>query len=94
MDPSLESLLTIAGAAPVVTILNAALIKAFGSGFNRDRFGPLLALALGVVVTLLAAAALGLTASTNIGQGVLTGIIAGASAIGLYETAKGSVLGH
>ena len=94
MEPSLESLLTIAGVAPVVTILNSALLKALGNGFDRDRFGPLFSLVLGIVVTLLAAMALGLTASTNIGQGILTGLLAGASAIGLYETAKGSVMGR
>lgn len=89
MDPTLEILLTIAGAAPVVVILNAVLLKALGPTFDRDRFGPLLALGLGVIVVLAADFALGLTARSNIGQGLLTGVYAGASAIGLYDTIRG-----
>ena len=80
MDPTLQTLLTITGAAPVVAILNAAILKAAGPDFNRDRFGPLFALLLGVVVTLGATLFLGLAARPDIGQAILTGIISGAAA--------------
>ena len=93
MDPTLETLATIAGAAPVTAILNGVLLKALGPAFDAGRFGPLFALVLGIVVTVAASFALGLSGSANIGQAVLTGIIAGASAIGIYETANGTVLG-
>lgn len=93
IDPTLALLLTVAGASTVTTALVEVFVRALGPGFNTDRFGPLLALVVGVTVTVVATAALGFTAVPNLAQAVLTGIFAGASAMGIHDTVTGTIAG-
>lgn len=78
-------LLTIAGSAVIVTILVQVIKPALAwSDATVSRFGPLLAVALGVLVGTGAA----LYQGVDVVQGVITGLLAGASSIGIYDTAK------
>lgn len=93
MDPTLEGVLTVAGAAPIVTILTGVALKTLGPNFDAGRFGPLIALVFGVLVALIGVFGLGLLDSANIALALLTGITAGAAGIGVFETLNGTVLG-
>lgn len=74
-------MLTVAGAAGVVLILLQAIWKAVGSAIDKDRFGPLIALLVGVVVV----EAFAITQGADLGQGFLTGLLAGATAMALHD---------
>lgn len=75
-------LLTLGGAAIVVSILVEITKRALGwSGPTVDRFGPLLAVVLGTLVVGLAGALQGADPLAS----TLTGLLAGASAVGLYD---------
>ena len=91
MDPvTLETLLTVGGAATLTTILTAVILGAAAlAPAARDRFGPLIAIVIGVVVTEVATFALGLGSRQDVAQAGLTGVLAGASSMGLYDTLKG-----
>ena len=82
MDISIQSLLTVGGATALVLILTQVLK---GPLPIPTRFASLEAIALGVLVVALA----NVTAVADVklawGNAVLTGILAGASAVGLYE---------
>ncbi len=79
--------MTVGGAAVLVAIL-AQVLK----GLISERIVPFLAIGLGILVVDGATAAAGLTAGTltplDLFNGLLTGIIAGASSIGLYQVQK------
>lgn len=93
MDPTLTYVTTVAGCAAVTAIIVEVIIRAAGAGFSVDRFGPLLALGIGILVAVLATAALGIGTSQTFGQAVLTGLLAGASAMGLHDIASGTIAG-
>lgn len=85
MDPSLEALLTVAGNAPVVIVLVEAVKLALGlSPASVERFGPLLAIVVGIVVAEFAALALG-QSGRDLSRAVLTGLVSGATAMGIYN---------
>lgn len=79
----LNDLQTVAG----VAILVAILVQLF-KGLVEDRSVPLLAVIVGIVVGVLASIALGQSAPVDIGNAVLTGLLGGASAVGLYQVQK------
>jgi hypothetical protein len=80
-----SELLTLAGAAIVVTILTEVIKRALAlSEAQIARFGPLLSVLLGVAVCVGAS----LYAGADIVVGALTGMLAGASASGVYSYAK------
>jgi hypothetical protein len=84
MDTS--ELLTLGGVAIVVTILTEVIKRA--AAMSDDviaRFGPLLAVTLGVVIAILASWYQG----ADLVAGALTGLLAGASASGIYSYTKG-----
>lgn len=82
---TLTDVLTIGGAAVVTSIITQVIRTAVAwSPATTDRFGPALAVAVGVAVTLLAGAATG----ADLIQSGLTGLLAGASAVGLYDTVR------
>ena len=83
MDMQLSELQTVAGLMVVVTIL----VNVFKRYVSEDRV-PLLALGLGVAIAVLGAAALNQYGVQNVAQAILTGLLAGASAIGLYQVQK------
>jgi xanthine/uracil permease len=81
--------LTIGGASVITVILSEAIKKALRlSEANTDRFGLLLALAIGIgtvaVFNLLAIA----NTAVPWGTAILVGILAGASAAGIYGGTK------
>jgi predicted RND superfamily exporter protein len=81
VELSLNDLLTVAGVAVVVAILVQVLKQ-----WLREDLVPLLALLLGMVLAVAASAALGMLTPEAIGNALLTGLLGGASAIGIYET--------
>jgi len=82
MDPAIEILVN----AGLVVGLVEALKRALGPALDVERFGPLLALAVGLV-TAQAGVALEWYDATH-GEAVLIGIIAGVSAAGLYRSGR------
>ena len=91
---TLADLTTVAGIATVVTILTQIILNAADlSDLASDRWGPLLAIMLGVVVAVAAAFALGQTGSQDISQAAYTGLMGGATAIALHGVATKSAIG-
>ena len=85
-----SDLLTLGGAAVLVTIVFKVIELAIGlSGPAKDRFGPLLAVAIGVALVTAASLSLG----ADVLQGAITGVLAGALASGLYDVATAPVSG-
>lgn len=79
-------MLTVAGITVITSILVAVVLTAWKPAPDvRDRFGPLLALAIGVIL----AVGYALAQSADIGAAVLVGIIGGWSSSGLYDTLNG-----
>jgi len=94
MDPTLSLVTTVAGAAMVTAIIVEVIVRAAGNSFSVDRFGPLLAILVGIAVTVFATATLGIGTSLTYGQAVLTGLIAGASAMGIHDVGSGTIAGN
>jgi hypothetical protein len=81
----LAELLTVAGVAVVVTILLEVIKRAMGwTPDLTDRFAPLLAVVLGIALGTGFAAYQG----ADLVLGAITGLLAGASASGLYDNVK------
>ena len=76
-----ELLLTVTGAAAFVVAILQVFWHTVGSAIDKDRFGPLIAIATGIVVVVIASLVTGADAA----QGVLTGISAGLAAMGLHD---------
>lgn len=93
MELSLQDLLTTGGATALVLILTALLKKTLPN-FDAPRFGAITAVVLGIGVVLLANA--GSVADIRLGWGeaVLTGLLAGSAASGLYDVGKGLTSGR
>ncbi len=82
---TVAEVVTLGGAIVVVTILTEVIKRAAAMTEGQvARFGPLIAVFLGIVVTVAASLAQG----TDPVAGGLTGLIAGASASGIYSYAK------
>lgn len=81
----LSDILTIAGASVIVTLLTQ-LIKAD----VPEKRVPHVALALGVLIVVQASLALGKSTYADLGTAVVTGLLAGAAAIGWYNVEKHS----
>ena len=80
-----NELLTLAGAAIVVTILTEVIKRALALTEEAvTRFGPLISVVLGVAVTVGA----GITQGADLVSAALTGLLAGASASGIYSYTK------
>lgn len=91
MDASLEMLVTVGGNAAVTVALVAVIRKALDmSPAAVDRFGPLLAILVGIVVAEFGALALG-QSGRDLAAAVLTGLVSGLSSQGLYNTLSGPV---
>ena len=81
-----SGLATLGGVAIVVTILVEVIKRAAAMTEEAiARFGPLLAVVLGCAIAIGAAAYTG----GDLVAGALTGLLAGASASGIYSYAKG-----
>lgn len=78
-------LLTVAGLAIATTLVVKIITSAWKPTVEQlDRFGPLLAVGVALLLGVPAALYLG----SDPVQAVLTGLIAGASAAGIYDTTK------
>lgn len=87
-DLTVAMVATLAGAALLVSIVVEVVIRTFAwTSATQGRFGPVLAIILGIVFCTAAAAVSGL----DIAQGVLTGILAGASAMGIHGLTTSTV---
>lgn len=82
----INDILTVGGAAVVVVPL-VQVLKAYVA----ERYVPLLALVVGIVVVV--AAALAHIYAQDLGNAVLTGILAGLAAQGLYKVQGGVIVG-
>jgi uncharacterized YccA/Bax inhibitor family protein len=84
---TVNDLLTLGGAAVVVTIVVEVIKRAAAMNDAAiARFGPLLSVAIGVVVCMAAAFA----QNASYAEAALTGLLAGATASGIYSFAKGA----
>lgn len=81
--------LTVGGASLIVVILVGA-IKSAVVTFDSGRFGAILAIALGIVVVAVVNATAVTTLRLDWGTALITGILAGASAAGLYDAGRGA----
>jgi len=92
--PTLASLTTVAGAAILVSVLlQFAVLPVLNlSPATRDRFGPLIAIVVGVIVVEIATLTV-VTGATrqDVGQGLLNGIFAGLAAIGIHDVTSKSL---
>ncbi len=85
-DLTIANLTSVAGAVVLVTILVEVIKRAAAlTSAAVDRFGPALAIALGVVVVVAATLLTAPITPAGVGQAVLTGILAGAAAAGLSD---------
>lgn len=79
-----SDVLTIGGASVVVNIVVFALLKLFAwTAAQKDRFGAILAIGAGFIVV----GGFALVQHADIASAALTGILAGAASIGIYDTA-------
>lgn len=82
---TVASLATVAGAAAFVAVLLQLILNTLQlDSATQDRFGPLMAVGLGILVTVVASFTIGTHASQDLVQAVVNGILAGLSAIGLH----------
>lgn len=84
----ISTVITLAGASVVVAIL----VQIVKDWLTNDREIRVAALALGAVVVVLAGLSLGHSTPAQLGTDVVTGILAGASAVGLYHVQDGTIL--
>lgn len=93
MDPTLTTLTTVAGVATIATILVQIILTTWKpSPDDRDRFGPLVALVVAVIVAEIGIVGLGLGTRADFIGALLTGIVAGGGSMGIHDTA-GAVTG-
>ncbi len=85
MDVAVADLLTVGGASAVVTMCMSVLLGALAwPPATVDRFGPLLAVGMGLVLVTLAALVVG----AAIPQAFLTGLLAGCASQGIHQVVK------
>ena len=86
----LPNLLT-QGGVTVVTIILIGVLKVTAPGFDMARFGPILAIVIGVALTALANVSLppDQVGLSPIGV-LLTGLLGGGAAVGIYAAGRGA----
>lgn len=81
--PGTPDLTTIGGIAFIVTLLTEIILRAWSpTAAMKDRFGPLLALGIGVVLGVAGA----LSQGGDVLTGVLLGVVAGGGGMGIHDT--------
>jgi hypothetical protein len=80
MELTISDLLTVSGLAVVITI-----VVQLAKGWIEERFVPLFAVAVGVCLAVIASVVLQQYGPEAVAQAVLTGLLGGASAIGIYK---------
>jgi len=91
MELSIQDLLTVGGSTVLVVLLMAVISKAIT--FDTARFGALVDIVLGVIVVALANVSAVADVKLGWGEAILTGVLAGAAASGLYDAGKGAMRG-
>ena len=92
MEFGIQDVLTITGATTLILIL-VGVVKRAWPNFDSSRWGAVLAIVLGLILVCGANALSLAEVQLGWGQAVLTGILAGASASGIYDAATGTVRG-
>lgn len=83
--PTVESLLTVGGLTILVTALTEVILRAWRpTADQQDRFGPLIAMVIGVG----AAVTAGLYTGGDLFQAVLAGVLVGWGSMGAHDTAR------
>jgi hypothetical protein len=89
-DLSVSDLLTVVGNAGLTLALVEVVKRTLAmSDAAVDRFGPIVALAIAVVLAVAAAVVL----HADLAQAVLTGVVSGTTSIGIYKVAQRIVPG-
>lgn len=83
IGPTLNDLMSITGAAVVI-----AVVVNICKRWIADDFVPLFSVGVGMVLVVLASLALGNWGAEAVGNALLTGFLAGAAAVGLYDLQK------
>lgn len=92
--PSLSDLTTVMGIATVATILTQVILNAASlSDDASNRWGPLLALLIGVIVGVGAIYALGGSTKVDFAQAAYTGLIGGGTSIAFHSVFSKSAVG-
>lgn len=92
--PTTETLVTVAGLTAATVATLAVILPALNLTEElANRFGPLLAVGVAELWTILATVALGAVAGSDIINVVLVGVFAGLAAVGTHQTIKKTVLG-
>lgn len=86
MDMATQDLLTVAGLGVATTLIVSVITRA-APQIDTQRFGPLLALGVALIIALPTALYLG----ADPVQAVLTALIAGTSSAGIYDVSKTTV---
>lgn len=82
---TLAQLTTVAGIASATALLSEVLWRTLAvAAAVKDRFGPIVALAIGVIVGVLASLVLGL-GGQDLAQSVINGAVGGLAAIGIHD---------
>ena len=83
--PTIASLLTVGGNSAATWLVCEVFWRTANvAPATKDRFGPIVAVGFGVGLAILAALTLGL-ARGDLLQAALTGVVAGAAAVGLHD---------
>ena len=87
---TLELVASFAGASVLVSLLVEVVKRAWDPPADvQDRFMPIIAMVIGVVVVVAATMLLGPVDGELIGNAVLTGVFSGLAACGLYDAVQG-----
>lgn len=89
MSFSIQDLLSVGGATGLIIILMTVITKAIH--FDTARFGALIDIGLGVAIVAGANAAAVAGVKLAWAEAILTGVLAGAAASGLYDAGKGAI---
>src|SRR5690554_6227110 len=92
MELTVQDVLTMTGATTLVLIA-VGVVKRSWPNFDSARWGALLAIGFGLLVVCGANALSLAEVRLDWAQAILTGILAGAAASGIYDAATGTVLG-
>jgi hypothetical protein len=92
VEISLTDLLHVGGASLIVIII-VQVIKTAWSALDTVRWGPLVSMLIGLVVVIGANVFAIADVRLDWGTAILTGILAGATASGLYDAGRGLTVG-
>lgn len=92
MELTVQDVLTITGATTLV-LISVGVVKRSWANFDSQRWGALLSILFGLLYVIGANALSVAEVRLEWAQAILTGILAGAAASGVYDAATGTVQG-